>query len=320
MQEPFTDPQVHSSHYHTRLWWMEVLRGGTAIILGLLLFFLTRFILDLFAYIVGIYLLIDGFLDIYKIATGRRETKRKILDSLFGIMSILLGLLSFYFLLTTLLLIVAVISVRIITRGARVIIDARQSQHRYEGLTWFLGIFFTLLGIALLLTTNFKYATFGFVVLCFNMYVFFDGFYLLIRGFILRFRPSFFTASMAKAPESLLDLPEFFPATTRRAMVSVRHEGADGLGHVSWAFEWTNGWFNVGSVENEGSTPFAMPQKMGFWSAHTLNPIETIQKQFRPYDEYKIFYVSQPHPKDAWKTVIWESRQPYTILHQMIKC
>ena len=32
------------------------------------------------------------------------------------------------------------------------------------------------------------------------------------------------------------------------------------------------------------------------------------------YDEYKVLYIRQPHPKDAWKTVIWESRQPYTVV------
>jgi uncharacterized membrane protein HdeD (DUF308 family) len=204
MQETLTNPKALSSYYHTRLWWMEVLRGGILIILGLLIFFLTRSILDLFIHLFGVYLLIDGLLDIYKIAMGRRETKRKIIDSLFGIMSIVLGLLSFYFLYTTLLLIAAVIAVRIITRGVRVIIDARQSRHKYEGLTWLLGILFTLVGIALLFTTNVRYVTFSLIVLCFSLYAFFDGFYLLIRGLILHFRPSFFTASMAKAPESLL--------------------------------------------------------------------------------------------------------------------
>ncbi len=32
------------------------------------------------------------------------------------------------------------------------------------------------------------------------------------------------------------------------------------------------------------------------------------------YDEFKLFYVVQPRPKEAWRTVIWESRQPYSAL------
>jgi hypothetical protein len=53
---------------------------------------------------------------------------------------------------------------------------------------------------------------------------------------------------------------------------------------------------------------------MGFWSAHTLDPIGTMQKHLLTYDEYKVVYVTRPRPKEAWRTVIWESRQPYTLL------
>ncbi len=50
---------------------------------------------------------------------------------------------------------------------------------------------------------------------------------------------------------------------------------------------------------------------MGFWTAHTLNPVATMQKQNSTYDEFKLFYVMRPRPKEAWRTVVWESRQPY---------
>jgi hypothetical protein len=76
-----------------------------------------------------------------------------------------------------------------------------------------------------------------------------------------------------------------------------------------------NGWFNVGSVENIKMKPFANPEEMGFWSRHTLDPVATVQNQEYPYDEYKLFFVQPPHPKDAWKTVIWESQQPYSVVH-----
>ena len=56
------------------------------------------------------------------------------------------------------------------------------------------------------------------------------------------------------------------------------------------------------------------PDDMGFWSAHTLDPIGAMQKQALTYDEYKVYYVPEPRPKDAWKTVVWESRQPYSVL------
>jgi hypothetical protein len=31
------------------------------------------------------------------------------------------------------------------------------------------------------------------------------------------------------------------------------------------------------------------------------------------YDEYKVFRVPNPHPKDAWSAVVWISRQPYLV-------
>lgn len=328
MQQTSTEAQTQSVHYHTGHWKMEVLRGGVSVALGILLLFLTSFTLDLLNRIVSIYLIVDGFADIYRVATGRRETKRKLPSYLFGIISIVLGAFGLLFPLTPLFLIAIIITVRVLIRGVRVIIDARQSRRKYEGLAWLLGIFFILFAIILLLTTSFQffnyftsglivnYFTIGSILLFFCLYTLIDGLYLLIRGFLLHFRPSFFVASQAKVPESLLDLPKSFPTTTRRAMIFVRHSGANGLGHVGWAFEWSNGWFNTGAVENENSKPVATPPEMGFWSAHTLDPIATVQKHYKPYDEYKIFYVTHPHAKDAWKTVIWESRQPYTLVHQ----
>jgi len=86
------------------------------------------------------------------------------------------------------------------------------------------------------------------------------------------------------------------------------------LGHVGWAFEWNNGWFNAGALENEEGTPITRPQEMGFWCAHTLSPIEDVQRRGMGYDAYKVLYVRHPRPKEAWRTVIWESRQPYAVL------
>lgn len=48
---------------------------------------------------------------------------------------------------------------------------------------------------------------------------------------------------------------------------------------------------------------------------HTPDPIATMQQREYPYDEYKLFFVPEPQPKLAWKTVIWESQQPYSFVH-----
>jgi hypothetical protein len=76
--------------------------------------------------------------------------------------------------------------------------------------------------------------------------------------------------------------------------VFVRRTAADGPGHIAWGFEWMNGWFNVGSVENLKSRPFADPQDMDSWSTHTLDPIATTQEREYPYDEYKLFFATHP--------------------------
>ena len=75
-----------------------------------------------------------------EIATGKRETQRKLTNYLFGIMSILLGLISFFSPIATIFIIVTVIAIRIFIRGLKVIIDARRSRRKYEGLAWLFGI------------------------------------------------------------------------------------------------------------------------------------------------------------------------------------
>lgn len=314
MQKTLTKKIFQPELYHTRLWWMEVIRGAVNIAFGILLISNTGFTLHFLIYALGVYLVIDGVLDIYKVVKGRSTIRHKFTNYLAGIISIVLGLISFVSPTATGFFIAVVIAVRIISRGVRVVIDARRSHHKYEGLTWLFGILLMLFGLAAFLTQNGRSFTLALLVIFIVVYTFCDGLYLLVRGLLLRFAPSLFIASITEAPQRLLDLPADFPSTTRRAIIFVRHPGADGLGHIGWAFEWKNGWFNVGSVENRSGRPFTNPHDMGFWSAHTLDPVGTMQRQLHPYDEYKIFYVKQPCPKDAWKTVIWESREPYMVL------
>jgi uncharacterized membrane protein HdeD (DUF308 family) len=314
MQETLIEQTFHTNEFHTRLWWMEVIRGVVNIIFGLVLITHTNFTIRILIYALGIYLIIDGALDIFKIATGKRETQRKITNYLFGIISILLGLISFIYPYATILLIGLVITVRIFIRGIKVIIDARHSRRKYEGLTWLFGILLMLFSLVIFLGEDTRHLTFGLLILFIVLYALCDGIYLVVRGLLLRFAPSFVIAKKFAIPESIPDLPDDLPPTTRRAIVFVRHPGANGLGHIGWAFEWNNGWFNAGSVENQAGKPFVKPQDMGFWSVHTLDPIGAMQKQILTYDEYKVYYVTEPQPKEAWKTLIWESRQPYSVL------
>ncbi len=314
MQETLPKQRVQVEPYHSRLWWKEeVLRGVVTILFGLLI----PFTLNIFIAALGIYLVLDGALDL--ITTGRHETPRTFLTYLIGLVSIALGVISLVTPRATLFLIVVVISTRMIFRGFRVIIDARRSRRTYEGLTWLFGIVLMLSGLALLgnalwsVLAHVAPSSLIIVVLFLSIYALVDGVYLLARGLLLRLKPAVFIAPKGKAGSSP-EIPADLPPTTRRGVIFVRYAGANGLGHVGWAFEWNNGWFNAGSLENEQGKAFARPQEMDFWSAHTLDPIGTMQKQPRIYDEYKVLYVTQPRSKDAWRTVVWESRQPYTAV------
>ncbi len=296
----------------TRLWWMEVIRGVLSITFGLLFIFIdVRF----FIYALGIYLIFDGNLDIYKVATGKRAPKRKVLSSLGSALSIVLGLISLVYHVLTIFLLLIIIAARIIISSVRAIIEAWRSRSPYAGVIWLYG---GLLGLSGLILFLFPVHTLFFTRIFLRnfiiVYALCDGFYLVVRRLLLRFAPAISTRSTSQAPESLLEVPDDLPPTTRRAIVFVRRMGATGLGHIAWAFEWHNGWFNAGSVENATNKPYARPEEMGFWAMHTLDPIATMQKRSSTYDEYKLFYVSQPRPKEAWRTAVWESRQPYVAL------
>src|SRR5437667_34948 len=94
MQETLIKQTLQSEQFHTRLWWMEVIRGAVNIIFGIILFTHPNFTLHILIYALGIYLIIDGFLDIFRIATGKRKTQHKFTNYLFGILSILRWTLS----------------------------------------------------------------------------------------------------------------------------------------------------------------------------------------------------------------------------------
>lgn len=179
------------------------------------------------------------------------------------------------------------------------------------GVSLLYGGLLVLLGLVLLLL---PFLTIVFLIVLVGLYAICDGLYLFAKGLRLRFAPSPFSTPASQASEDLLDLPDELPATTRRAVVFVRRSGANGLGHIGWAFEWHNGWFHAGSVENPAGKISAKPADMGFWAAHTLEPVALMRKQSHPYDAYKLFSVVLPRPKEAWRVVIWESREPYHVI------
>jgi uncharacterized membrane protein HdeD (DUF308 family) len=225
MQETLVEQTLHTHEFHTRLWWMEVIRGVVNIIFGIILIIHPTFTLRILFFILGIYLILDGALDILRTANGKRATQHKLTNYLFGIMSILLGLISFFSPEATILIILLVIAVRIFMRGIKVIIDARHSRRKYEGLTWLFGILLMLFGLVIFLGEETKLFTFILFILFVVSYALIDGIYLVIRGLLLRFAPSFVIAKKFAIPEGIPDLPADLPSTTRRAIVFVRHPG-----------------------------------------------------------------------------------------------
>ncbi|HEY6411493.1 MAG TPA: DUF308 domain-containing protein [Ktedonobacteraceae bacterium] len=173
-----------------------------------------------------------------------------------GLVSIVLGLICLLNPGTTLFLLVPVVAMRLIYRGGRKPLDARHSLYTYEGLAWLQGLVLLLVGLVFMGSAGWSVLAHRvpislIIIILFTIsYALLDGFYLLVRGLLLRLKPAVFIASeqhTGSPPDLLADLP----LTARRAVIFVRYAGAYGLGHVGWAFEWNNGWFNVGSLENE---------------------------------------------------------------------
>src|SRR5258708_8624508 len=82
---------------HTWLWLVEVIRGVIALIFGILFFLANSFSTHVLFYALGVYLIIDGSLDMYSVATGTRHSRHKLPAYLDAAISIVVGLISFAF-------------------------------------------------------------------------------------------------------------------------------------------------------------------------------------------------------------------------------
>jgi uncharacterized membrane protein HdeD (DUF308 family) len=263
-------------------WIFDFVRGVVSLLFGLALWFYFDQALTVGVLMLGVYLLADGVFDIAAWYQARQAGGR-------GWARLLTGLLSGFFALATFVLnifafvfVVIYFGVRMMAHGA---IDLYQfiaqftrapdPEHPAKRFLW-------LSGIGLLFFGLFTVAFSLFVPLIFAVYL---GLYFVFDGVV----------SLFSADDGSL-----------RAFAFVRHSGAMGMGHAGWAFEWPNGWFNCGSVENRSGAPYTPGGKANFWTANTQDPGPG-------YDEYKVFHVSNARPKDAWATVAWISRQPYFI-------
>jgi uncharacterized membrane protein HdeD (DUF308 family) len=296
-------------------WIFDFVRGAISLLFGLALWFYD-WALTAGVIVLGVYLLADGIFDIAAWRQARQVGGRGWARLLTGLLSIFFALMTFALNIFAFVLIVIYFGVRMIAHGA---IDLYQfvaqftrspdPEHPTKRFLWLSGlglIFFGLFTIVFSL----------FVPLIFALYI---GLYFVFDGLV-----SLFTAATKAGviPDRFARLPGEGETThgnpsaddgNLRAFAFVRHSGAMGMGHAGWAFEWPNGWFNCGSVENRSGAPYASAGKADFWTANTQDPVATMMEIGPRYDEYKVFHVANAHTKEAWATVAWISRQPYFI-------
>ncbi len=97
-----------------------------------------------------------------------------------------------------------------------------------------------------------------------------------------------------------------------RAGAFVRRSGAAGLGHVGWTFQYPDGSFCDGAVENPAGTPMSPPGQTGFWTQTVVDPDPPMK--LRAYDAFKLFEIPTGNPDQADKTVAWIGLQPYLVI------
>jgi hypothetical protein len=98
-----------------------------------------------------------------------------------------------------------------------------------------------------------------------------------------------------------------------RAAVFVRIGGAEGAGHLGWAFDVNDSLTDAGAVENPGGCPVALPGETGFWTSETADPIAAMQDPQHAYDMLKYVDVAAPDLTTTFKTLLWIKQQPYCV-------
>lgn len=303
-----------SSTVHSRLWWMELVRGVIAGIFGLLCLVARSFAPHFLMISLGIYLVVDGLLELYGVR------KRKItsphrghgLDCVGAAASLLIGVLCLLFPNKSAQVLAWIIALFLIISGASQMRQGRGVPGSARLFSWVSHGVQILLGFVLLL---FPTLFMTFLLLFLGCYLVLVGISLSLKGLSLRFPSRSLPSAVMQHASGPGSLKQRYLPSMSYAIVFIRRAGARGLGHIGWGFERRNGWFLVGAAENRSGKPFAKPGEMGFWSALTRDPLATMAHWKYPYDEYKLFIVPQSHPKEAWKTVIWESQEPYSFVH-----
>jgi uncharacterized membrane protein HdeD (DUF308 family) len=230
---------------HQRLWWLELARGVVTFAFGLLFLSARSLAPRLFIYSLGVYLVIDGLLELSDVRRRKGISQLRPLEYVGGAMSLLTGLLSLMFPTVTLYLLVGIIAVRLVSKGLSEMRIARRARGPSIFLPWAYSGFFVLLSLFLFMLPLLAITL---LVVFLGGYMLVAGLFLVLRGLSLRFRSRSLPASLSRPPQAPPGLNDDLPPSTRRAVVFVRRAAADGLGHIAWGFEWMNGWFAVAVV------------------------------------------------------------------------
>jgi uncharacterized membrane protein HdeD (DUF308 family) len=304
-----------------RMWALDAARGYLSTLFGVFVLSATRgAVLVAFFVALGVYLMADGVIDLllsWRALHGRGQERTRWLT---GLVSVVAGIGAIVAHESFLLFLIIAFGLRSIVQGGADIWRsvsslwrrARQPLSAGEPFLWVGGLGRLALGIAIIAVSPLIFVA---LLLYLGIYLIVDGL-VAINGAALKRgqRGAGYVSSASAAPASVV-VPLADPERPEalRAVAFVRRSGANGLGHTGWAFEWPNGWFNAGSVENPSGAPFAPVEKMGMWTAHTLEPVATMIRQATPYDEFKLLFVDEPRCIEAWRAAVWVSRTPYSV-------
>jgi uncharacterized membrane protein HdeD (DUF308 family) len=302
-------------------WAMDAVRGYLSTLYGVFILSASSgaVVVALFMAL-GVYLMADGVLDLLLSVRTLRNGGQEQTRWLTGLVSLAAGIGALAIQESFLLLLIIAFGVRSIVQGGAEIWRSVSSLWRRQRRTvsegerflWLDGLGRLTLGVVVIAISPLAFFA---LLLYFGVYLIVDGLAAIHVATLKRGRrgAGYISLSPLAPPDAAVPLADPERPGALRALVFVRRGGANGLGHAAWAFEWPNGWFNAGSVENPSGAAFAPVDKMGMWTAHTFDPVATMMRQATPYDEFKVLFVDGPRFTDAWRAVVWVSRTPYSV-------
>ncbi len=305
--------------FERHIWTLDAARGFLSVTLGVFVLSASSGVVVTALFVViGAYLLVDGVLDTLLSWRARGSESPQRARWITGLVSIAAGLGAITLHRAFLLVLIIVFGARAIIRGGMEIWRSVSSLWRRQRETlgagerflWMGGLGRMALGAASVAAAPWLFVV---LLLAFGVYLIVDGLVAIHLATLKRERrgEGYFSLAPIAPPDTEVPLTDPERPGALRVFVFVRRRGANGLGHVAWAFEWPNGWFNAGSVENPLGAPYAPVEKMGGWMAHTLDLIATMTRPAFSYDEYKALFVDEPRFLAAWRTAVWVSRLPY---------